>query len=79
MHGKGVPRGRRVVDGAVPPRPPVPSLTRPIDLLHVDGFHTWEAVSHDWDTYGPLVRPGGLALFHDVNVGHEGVTRFWKR
>jgi predicted O-methyltransferase YrrM len=49
----------------------------PIDLLHIDGLHTWDAVNHDWETFGPLVRPGGLVIFHDVNTHFEDLRRFW--
>ena len=52
-------------------------IATPIDLLHIDGLHTWDAVKHDWDTFGPLVRPGGLILFHDVNTIYDGVRKFW--
>jgi len=52
-------------------------VATPIDLLHIDGLHTWDAVNHDLETYGPLVRPGGLILFHDVNTHFEDLRRFW--
>jgi predicted O-methyltransferase YrrM len=53
---------------------------RPIDLLFIDGDHTYEGVRSDYAMFGPLVRPGGLIAFHDiVKTPWEGceVDRFW--
>ena len=50
-----------------------------IDMLHVDGLHTWDAVNHDFDTYGPRVRKGGIVMFHDVNTAYQDLRRFWKK
>lgn len=48
---------------------------RAFDMLWVDGNHTYEAVSSDLRTFGPLVIPGGLICGHDYNVWHPDVMR----
>jgi predicted O-methyltransferase YrrM len=51
-----------------------------LDLLFIDGDHTYEGVMSDYEMYGPLVRPGGLIAFHDiVDTPWEAcqVNRLW--
>jgi len=38
-----------------------------IDLLFIDGKHTYKAVLSDYNLYHSKVRKGGLILFHDIN------------
>ena len=58
---------------------------RHIDLLLIDGDHSWDGVKRDFLRYRGLVRPGGLIAFHDICVsrpesgGWSGdVPAFWR-
>ena len=39
---------------------------RPLDVLFIDGDHSYDGVASDFAAYGPLVRQGGLIGFHDI-------------
>jgi predicted nucleic acid-binding Zn-ribbon protein len=51
-----------------------------IDLLHLDGCHTYAAIQHDFTTWFPRVKPGGVVLFHDIAVrtGDFGAWKLWE-
>ncbi|MGH7345917.1 MAG: class I SAM-dependent methyltransferase [Candidatus Rokuibacteriota bacterium] len=49
------------------------------DFLHIDGDHSAEGVRRDVELYGPLVRPGGAMVLHDVaGDAFPGVVELWR-
>lgn len=45
---------------------------KPIDILHIDGYHTYQAVKNDYDTWSKFVKEDGVILFHDTIVQKPG-------
>ena len=57
-------------------------LRASVDLMFIDGDHSYEGVRADFENYAPLVRPGGLIAFHDVDsTNHPAsqVDRLWRQ
>jgi predicted O-methyltransferase YrrM len=61
-----------------------------LDVLLIDGDHSYDGVRRDFELYTPLVRPGGLIILHDIVQDHGqrygepttastgGVPQFWR-
>ena len=56
---------------------------RPVDLLFIDGDHSYAGVRRDYELWKDLVRPGGYIVLHDIlphtnaHVHKSEVDRLW--
>ena len=52
-----------------------------VDLLFIDGDHSYEGVKKDFEMYSPMVADGGMIAFHDIAVHTKfancEVDRYW--
>jgi predicted O-methyltransferase YrrM len=52
----------------------VSSRTEKVDLLFIDGDHSYEGVLADWKAYCDLLAPDAIVIMHDIGWA-EGVQR----
>ena len=52
----------------------VRNLTTSLDLLFIDGDHSYEGVKNDWENYKSFLKSGSTVVFHDSGWA-EGVQR----
>jgi len=54
-----------------------------LDLLFIDGDHSYDGVRKDFEMFGPLVGRSGLVAFHDIAIHppetHCEVSQFWNQ
>lgn len=49
-----------------------------IDFLFIDGDHSYETVSYDFNIYKNLVKKNGIIALHDIG-GYEAVAKVWNK
>ena len=56
------------------------SIARPIELLFIDGDHSYEGVRRDAELWLPRLMEGGIVMFHDVaTAAYSGPRRIVRR
>ena len=68
-------RAEPVVDDSIAAARAMTALHGTIDLIFIDGDHSYEACKADIAAWAPFARRGGVMAFHDFGSRAEGVTR----
>lgn len=55
----------------------VAGIADSVDLLFIDGDHSYEGVLRDWTEYRRFLKPGSVVVFHDYGWA-EGVQKLVK-
>jgi len=50
------------------------TITQTIDLLFIDGDHSYAGCKADWDLYSPYLKSGSCVVFHDIGWA-KGVVK----
>lgn len=50
----------------------------PIDVLFIDGDHTYEGCADDFNNFAPFVKVGGIIFFHDCDDTSPGVEQVFE-
>ncbi len=48
-----------------------------IDLLHIDGFHSYDAVKNDFENWIGFCNDDAIVIFHDVELFIDTVGKFF--
>lgn len=51
------------------------TVSRKIDVIFIDGDHTYEGCKADIDTWYPFMTKTGVMLFHDCDASSPGVVQ----
>jgi predicted O-methyltransferase YrrM len=69
------PRAEPVVSDSLAAAQSLAAKRGTIDLIFIDGDHSYEACKADIVAWAPYVKRGGVMAFHDFGSRAEGVTR----
>lgn len=50
----------------------------PINVLFIDGDHSYGGCKDDWENFSPFVVEGGWVLFHDCDATSPGVVQVFQ-